>query len=81
MSEINYIQETGFQLGNPSPVARRYCAARAILSDGSHRALYYMVVEHDGFVGVSWNVQACLDGLDKYRVYDGRCRTVRISPF
>ncbi len=74
---VDRVIETSYQVGTPSPLARRYCQGRATLSDGSQHQVYYVVVEHGGFVGVSWNVQACFDGLDRWHVYDGWCRTVR----
>ncbi|WP_310619007.1 hypothetical protein [Flexibacterium corallicola] len=78
---VEHIKETGYRLGNPSPVARRYCAGTANLSNGTQRAIYYKIIEHDGFLGLLWGVEACLLGLDKFRVYDGKCRTVRIEYF
>lgn len=62
---------------DPSPYARRYCVARAALSDGRTTTLYYLVEEQAGFVGVTWNVDVCLIGYDPWRVHDGRCHTVR----
>ncbi|NRG17679.1 hypothetical protein HPQ64_08260 [Rhizobiales bacterium] len=74
---LDRVVETGYQIGNPSPLARRYCEGHATLSDGNIHRVYYKVVEHQGFVGIRWNVEACLAGLDRWRVYDGNCRTVR----
>ncbi|MDR3496528.1 MAG: hypothetical protein P4L82_18160 [Ancalomicrobiaceae bacterium] len=62
---------------DPSPVYRRYCEARAELNDGKHTALYYLVEQDAGFVGVTWNVEYCMIGLEPWRVHDGRCHTVR----
>jgi hypothetical protein len=44
------------------------------------RFAYYMVEEKAGFVGISWNVEVCISGLDRWRVYDGQCETVRPPP-
>lgn len=74
---IDRVVETGYELGTPSPLARRYCEGRATLSDGTEAAVFYKVVEHAGFVGIRWNVEACLLGLDRWHVYDGSCRTTR----
>lgn len=63
--------------GDPSPYARRYCEARASLSDGKTTTLYYLVEEQAGFVGVTWNVDVCLLGYEPWRNHDGRCHTVR----
>jgi len=44
------------------------------------RFAYYMVEEQGGFVGISFNVEVCIAGLDRWRVHDGVCRTVRPPP-
>ncbi|MCX2721664.1 cytoplasmic protein [Roseibium salinum] len=74
---IDQVQEVGYQINGISPVARRYCRGKASLSDGSYQSVHYLVEEHAGFVGVSWNVEACLAPLDKWRVYGAHCSTTR----
>lgn len=74
---IDQVQEVGYQVNGVSPVARRYCRGKASLSDGSYQSVHYLVEEHAGFVGVSWNVEACLAPLDKWRVYGAHCSTTR----
>lgn len=49
-------------------------------TEPEQRFAYYMVEEKAGFVGVSFNVEVCIAGLDRWRVYDGVCRTVRPPP-
>lgn len=67
-------------LYNPSPLVRRYCEASVELDNGDHARAYYFVEEDSGFVGIGWKVFVCIDGYDKWRVYDGRCRTARPAP-
>lgn len=74
---IDQIAEVAYRENGVSVLARRYCEGVATLTDGSSHVIYYKLVEHAGFVGVRWNVEACMARLDKYRVYDGRCRTTR----
>ncbi len=74
---MDLIGETSFTRNRKSPVARRYCRARAYLSNGREHPIYYMIEEYAGFVGLSWNVEACLPGHDPWKVHDGHCRTVR----
>jgi len=74
---IDGIIEVGYRVNGVSPLARRFCTGKASLSDGSIQAVHYMVEEHAGFVGVSWNVEACLAPLDKWRVYGAYCSTIR----
>lgn len=77
IDEMDLIDQTSVSQYAPSPVARRYCRARAYLSNGRTHPVYYMIEEHAGFVGLSWNVEACLPGHDRWHVHDGWCRTVR----
>ena len=77
ITDVNEITEVGYRDNGVSPVARRYCRGEASLSDGSFQSVHYMVEEHAGFVGVSWNVEACLSPRDKWRVYGAHCSTVR----
>lgn len=74
---VDEINEVAYRQNGISPVARRYCRGKASLSDGSLQSVHYMVEEHAGFVGFSWNVEACLSPLDKWRVYGAHCSTVR----
>lgn len=65
---------------SPSPLVRRYCAARVALSNGDATTAYYFLEEDAGFVGLSWSVSVCVLGYDEWRVYDGRCRVARPMP-
>ncbi|POF29751.1 hypothetical protein [Roseibium marinum] len=73
---IDDIRETGYQV-DISPVARRYCRGKASLSDGSIRSVHYLVEENAGFLGLGWNVEACMAPLDKWHVYGDHCSTTR----
>lgn len=73
---IDDIRETGYQT-DISPIARRYCHGKASLSDGSIQSVHYFVEEHGGFLGLGWNVEACMAPLDKWHVYGAHCSTTR----
>ncbi len=76
------IRESGFSIRSPSPVGRRYCNGTATLTDDTRYRVYYALVQYDGFLGLSWSAEVCLDGLDKFRVYDataGQCARSRKS--
>jgi len=77
ITSVDEIREVAYRENGVSPVARRYCRGKASLSDGSFQSVHYMVEEHAGFVGVSYNVEACLAPRDKWRVYGAHCSTVR----
>ena len=59
------------------PVERRYCHAKAALSDGRSRDIYYLIERPMGFAGVGSNVEFCVSGFDRWNVYGARCRSVR----
>jgi capsid protein len=59
------------------PIARLYCRADVLLSDGNHRPVWYLVEEGMGLAGTGYNVEFCVDGFDRWNVYNGRCRVLR----
>jgi len=59
------------------PIARRYCGATAILSDGRSREVWYLIEGRMGFAGIGENVEFCVSGFDRWFVYNGRCRVLR----
>jgi hypothetical protein len=77
ITEIEKARETRFVVDKPSPIARRYCQAHAILDDGNHPQVFYLIERRAGFASWSWNVEFCLAGRDRWHVHGGRCRTVR----
>ncbi|WP_417671962.1 cytoplasmic protein [Roseibium sp.] len=77
ITSIDGIREVAYRDNGISPLARRYCRGTATLTDGSARTVHYRLEEHAGFVGVRWNVEACLSPLDKWHVYGAYCSIVR----
>jgi hypothetical protein len=77
LGPIDRIMQAYAGQNDPSPTARRYCEARATLSNGKQTTLYYLVEQDAGFVGITWNVEFCLMGYEPWYVHDGRCHTVR----
>ncbi|MEJ1160724.1 hypothetical protein [Prosthecomicrobium sp. N25] len=79
LETVDRIQETYFgQLNAPGSTLRRFCKADAHISDRRHpSALYYLIEQDYGFVGITWNVEFCVIGYEPWRVHDGNCRTVR----
>ena len=59
------------------PIARRYCGATATMSDGRERYVWYLIENPAGFVGIGNNVEFCVTGLDRWNVYNGRCRVLQ----
>jgi len=88
-TERIYWEERGFSLSsvtdphlhahNPSKgleINRNYCHGYANFADGSKRRIHYLLEEGAGFAGFTWNVEYCIHGLDPWRYYDGRCRSL-----
>lgn len=59
------------------PIARLYCGADVTLSDGHRSYVWYLVEEGMGFAGTGYNVEFCVDGFDRWKVYNGQCRVLR----
>ncbi len=63
---------------NPAEIERTYCKATAVMSDGQYRSVWYLVEEGQGFAGVGRNVEFCVEGFDRWYVYDApSCRVLR----
>lgn len=59
------------------PIARRYCGATAVLSDGQRKTLWYFIETQAGLAGIGENVEFCVAGFDKWNVYNANCRVAR----
>lgn len=77
VTRFEHVREVPDRRRNPSPLVRRYCAANVTLSNGRHSTAHFFVEEDAGFVGLSWSVSVCIEGYDRWRVYDGNCRVAR----
>lgn len=77
IQSISRIEQTGYGEPLGSLLAQRYCSGQATLSDGRSHNVYFRIAEGRGLLGLTWGVQACLPGLDKWYVYDGRCEAIR----
>ncbi|MPZ58232.1 MAG: hypothetical protein GEU91_17405 [Rhizobiales bacterium] len=74
---IDRIRETAFRPWDRDLIPRRFCAARAWISDGKARPVYYWIGEDTGFIGSSWGVQWCVVGYDRNWAYHPSCRMAR----
>jgi hypothetical protein len=68
------VQETGYRTNGWSYVPRRYCKARALLTDGRSSGVGYEIAEQQGFIGLGYGVQWCVVGFDRYHVYSPACK-------
>jgi hypothetical protein len=78
ISNFNDIREQRDQYFlDDSQIARRFCQAMVILSDGHQRPIWYLIEDGTGYAGIGDNVEFCVLGLDRWLIYNGACRTLR----
>lgn len=58
-------------------IPRRFCTARVLINDGVYRRVDYSVREGLGLFTWTWNVNWCVDGLDRNRAYAPGCQMAR----
>ena len=71
---IDHVRETAFRPWDRDLIPRRFCAARALISDGQARRVYYWIGEDAGMIGASWGMQWCVIGYDRNWAYNPACR-------
>jgi len=74
---IDHVREDATRDWQPTVIARRYCSARATLSDGNNHELVYWLRSDQGFAGIGWGVQYCLVGRDRFMTYAPACAVLR----
>lgn len=58
-------------------VPRRYCEGRALLNNGDHRTVWYLIEGGAGFATIGANVEFCVSGFDRWNVHNSHCRVLR----
>jgi hypothetical protein len=71
------VREIGFRANGLAYIPRRYCVARAAMSDSKERTVIYDVVSAFGIMGMTWGVEWCVVGLDPNFAYAPACHTLR----
>ena len=77
LDDIERTRERSYQGPHDSSIPRRYCRGHALLSNGKHPTLFYLIEGGQGFAGNSFNVEFCISGMDEWNNYDGSCRAIR----
>ena len=68
------VREVAFRPWNENTIPRRFCAAKALVSDGKWRSVRYSIIEDGGMIGATWGVEWCVVGLDRNWAYNPRCK-------
>jgi hypothetical protein len=58
-------------------IPRRFCSGVAVVNDGVKRPIYYSIAEDTGMIGVEYDVNFCVVGLDRNSAYGPACRAAR----
>ncbi len=68
------VSQIGFRTTGLDYVPRRYCTARALVSDNRSRHVVYWIGEDFGIIGWGYGVEWCVVGLDRNFAYGPACR-------
>lgn len=74
---IERIRTIAFRPWGADYIPRRYCVARATMSDGRVRTVSYNIIERAGIIGATWGVEWCVSGLDRLLYYAPDCKMAR----
>jgi hypothetical protein len=71
------VREIAFRPWAAESIPRRFCTARAMISDGIARDVHFSIIEDGGFAGFGSGVEFCVVGLDRNWAYNPRCRMAK----
>jgi len=71
------VRETALRPWAEQSIPRRFCSAKARVSDGQWHAVHYVIAEDTGLIGASWGVEWCVAGFDRNWAYNPGCRMAR----
>ena len=71
------VREIGFRSNGLAYIPRRFCVARATMSDREERTVVYNVTSQFGIIGVTWGVEWCVHGLDPNHAFGPDCEAIR----
>jgi hypothetical protein len=71
------VREIGFRSNGLDFIPRRYCIAKAQMNNQSVRDVSYSIDEDLGIIGFGFDVEWCVEGLDRDYTYAPDCKIVR----
>lgn len=72
-----HVREIAFRPWQSDNIPRRYCTARAMISDGKPRTVNFSIIEDGGFAGGNDGVEFCVIGLDRNWAFNPACKAAR----
>lgn len=76
IAELSNPREYAFRPAEPQFHDRRFCQADALMSDGRHYPVYYMI-SYDRHPPLGGGLEFCVSGLDYFRAYAPGCSQLR----
>jgi hypothetical protein len=71
------VREIGFRSNGLSYIPRRYCVARAAMTDQRQRTVAYAIGTQLGIIGNTWGVEWCVVGIDPTLAYAPDCEVIK----
>ncbi len=71
------VDEIGFRSNGLDYIPRRYCLARAVMSDQKLRTVSFSIGEATGSIGFTAGVEFCVGGLDRLNTFSPDCKMAR----
>ena len=78
-TSLKYIRQASqrsYNIYPDSQINRRFCRAKAYMSDGRTRRVHFLIEQHMGLASFGWGVEYCLRGSDYWHAYGGSCRVL-----
>jgi hypothetical protein len=72
--DFSHVRERAFRPWDRDLIPRRFCNARAHLSNGKWRPVHYLIGEAYGTIGATWGVEWCVVGYDRNWAYNPACK-------
>jgi len=77
IDHFDRVREISLRGNGVSYIPRRYCIARAFLSDGTEHTAIYQIQQDLGIIGIGIGVEWCIVGLDRDSAYSPACSALR----
>lgn len=71
------VREIAFRPWESDNIPRRFCTARAEISDGKVRRVNFSIIEDGGFASIGSGIEFCVVGLDRNWAFNPACRMAR----
>jgi hypothetical protein len=77
IQKFDRVREIGFEPWGSNFIPRRFCTARALISDGTYHQVSYAIAEDTGWLGTTWGVRWCVSGYDRNLASAPNCKMAR----